>query len=307
MAKPKKYEKTLYIRITKELKDRIEIEANKENVDPTDLVRKILETNKKLRVKDKRKGPKKINPISYKPGNTEPFRLSSSRIELYQHCKKCFYLQMREGILRPSRFPLPYINLTVDNLLKSEMDYFRGKQQPHPIFKENNLNLIPYNQEELINAWRGDMINIAGRRGLLYKEPKTNFILTAFVDDIMLNRDSKNLTVVDFRISISDAKPKSPYHKVYDRRIEFQQWLLRKNNLSVDNTGYFLYCIVDRNKKDFQNKIEFSTTLMEYEGNDFWIEPVLHDIKSILENDRLPESSPKCEYCLYSNNLANVI
>ena len=46
MAKPKKYEKTLYIRITKELKDKIEIAANKENVDPTDLVRKILETNK---------------------------------------------------------------------------------------------------------------------------------------------------------------------------------------------------------------------------------------------------------------------
>ena len=31
MAKPKKYEKTLYIRITKELKERIEIEANKES------------------------------------------------------------------------------------------------------------------------------------------------------------------------------------------------------------------------------------------------------------------------------------
>ena len=60
MAKPKKYEKTLYIRITKELKERIEIEASKENVDPTDLVRKILETNKKLRVKEKQKGPKKI-------------------------------------------------------------------------------------------------------------------------------------------------------------------------------------------------------------------------------------------------------
>ena len=55
MAKPKKYEKTLYIRITKELKERIEIEANKENIDPTDFVRKILETNKKLRVKEMQK------------------------------------------------------------------------------------------------------------------------------------------------------------------------------------------------------------------------------------------------------------
>ena len=147
MAKPKKYEKTLYIRITKELKERIEIEANKENIDPTDFVRKILETNKKLRVMEKQKASNKIGPILYKPGTTEPFRLSSSRIELYQQCKKCFYLQMREGIRQPSMFPFPYINVTVDNLLKSEMDYFRAKQQPHPIFEEHNLNLIPYNQE----------------------------------------------------------------------------------------------------------------------------------------------------------------
>jgi malic enzyme len=89
MAKPKKYEKTLYIRITKELKDKIEIAANKENVDPTDLVRKILETNKKLIVRDKQKTSNKKSPILYKPGTTEPFRLSSSRIELYQQCKKC--------------------------------------------------------------------------------------------------------------------------------------------------------------------------------------------------------------------------
>ena len=80
-------------------------------------------------------------------------------------------------------------------------------------------------------------------------------MLTAFVDDIMLNRDNGNLAVVDFRTTISEAKPKSIYHKQYDRRIDFQQWLLRQNKLSVDNTGYFLYCIVDRNKKDFQNKI----------------------------------------------------
>lgn len=306
MAKPKKYEKTLYIRITKELKERIEIEANKANVEPTDFVRKILETSKKLKIKEKQKRSNKINPVLYKPGTTEPFRLTSSRIELYQHCKKCFYLQMREGVRIPS-LQAPVLHVTVDKLLASEMDYFRAKQQPHPLFKQNNLNLIPYNQEDLISEWRGSIANIANRKGLLFKEPNTNFVLTAFVDDIMLNSNSGNLAVVDFRTTISEAKPKSLYHKTYDRRIDFQQWLLRKNNLQVDNTGYFLYCIVDRNKKDFQNKIEFSTTLVEYEGNDFWIEPVLHDIKSILESDRIPESSSKCQYCRYYNNLANVI
>ena len=124
MAKPKKYEKTLYIRITKELKDRIEIEANKENVDPTDLVRKILETNKKLRVKDKQKASNKMRQILYKPGTTEPFRLTSSRIELYQQCKKCFYLQMREGIRQPSMFPFPIISQTVDNLINKVNNLF---------------------------------------------------------------------------------------------------------------------------------------------------------------------------------------
>ena len=66
MAKPKKYEKTLYIRITKELKERIEIEANKENVEPTDFVRKILETSDKLKIKEKQKKSNKINPVLYR-------------------------------------------------------------------------------------------------------------------------------------------------------------------------------------------------------------------------------------------------
>jgi len=65
--------------------------------------------------------------------------------------------------------------------------------------------------------------------------------------------------------------------------------------------------IVKIDQLNLNSNNEFSTTLVEYEGNDFWIEPVLHDIKFILESDRIPESSSKCQYCRYYNNLANVI
>ena len=44
------------------------------------------------------------------------------------------------------------LNTTVDDLLKKEFDFIE-KEKPHPIFKDYNLNYIPYQHED-IDRWK---------------------------------------------------------------------------------------------------------------------------------------------------------
>ena len=56
---------------------------------------------------------------------------------------------------------LPFtLNSAVDNLCKNEFDYYREKQEPHPIFLENNINAVPFKHEE-IDKWRNNFQGIS--------------------------------------------------------------------------------------------------------------------------------------------------
>jgi hypothetical protein len=62
----------------------------------------------------------------------EPFKISRSQIEAFVSCPRCFYLNNRLGMRRPSSPPFT-INSFVDRLLKREFDTHRAAQTPHPI------------------------------------------------------------------------------------------------------------------------------------------------------------------------------
>ena len=50
--------------------------------------------------------------------------------------------------------------------------------------------------------------------------------------------------------------------------MEIYQWLLRKNGLTVSDTGYFVYCTGNPNAPAFDSKIEFDVHLIPYKGTD---------------------------------------
>ena len=57
--------------------------------------------------------PRKRN--LFDPNSAEPYKLSRSRLEVYLKCPRCFYLDRRLGIDRPSGPPFT-INSAVDTL-----------------------------------------------------------------------------------------------------------------------------------------------------------------------------------------------
>ena len=80
-------------------------------------------------------------------------KLSRSAIEQYLNCKRCFVLVYKHKVRLKT---LPFtLNTAVDNLCKNEFDYYREKQEPHPLFIEHNIDAVPLS----IQAWtHGEII-----------------------------------------------------------------------------------------------------------------------------------------------------
>lgn len=231
---------------------------------------------------------------SYQPGSAAPFKLSRTKIELFKRCARCFYLDRRFGVGQPP--PAPYsLNSAVDTLLKKEFDAHRAAATPHPMMEHYGIKATPYDHPS-INSWRE---NFEGIR-ILHKP--TNFIVFGAVDDIWQHENGQ-LHVVDYKATAKEGEISldADWQISYKRQAEVYQWLLRQNDLPVSDTAYFVYVNGRKDREAFDGKLEFDVHLLPYDGDASWVEPTLMEAKKVLESETIPESSPDCEYCLYSS------
>ena len=81
--------------------------------------------------------------------------------------------------------------------------------------------------------------------------------------------------------------------------MEIYQWLLRRNDLKVSDTGYFVYCNGRADNEAFDAKLEFDISLIPYTGNDNWIDGKIIEAYKCLMADEIPLASHECDYCAY--------
>ena len=77
----------------------------------------------------------------YNPEGEKPFKLSRTKVDNYNNCKRCFYIDRRLGVGQPPGFPFN-INSAVDELLKKEFDQYRVKNDPHPYIKSLGFKVL---------------------------------------------------------------------------------------------------------------------------------------------------------------------
>lgn len=236
----------------------------------------------------------------YAPGLKEYFRISRTKIDLFLTCPRCFYLDVRLGIKRPPGFPFS-LNNAVDILLKAEFDQYRTKQLPHPYIKKTGLNAIPYNHPQLEN-WRNNF------RGVSFAHEKTGFETFGAVDDLWFNLETEEIIVVDYKSTskLDTVSLDADWQIGYKRQMEFYQWLLRKNKLKVADQGWFVYCNGIKDKSAFNERLDFTVSVLPYEGNDSWVESTLGEAKNCLDSDFIPNASKECDYCQYALRYSTV-
>ena len=228
----------------------------------------------------------------YVPGDSTSFDISRSKIDLFLECPRCFYLDRRLGVSRPPGYPFS-LNAAVDALLKKEFDIHRAKETAHPLMQTYKIDAIPYAHPKM-EEWRH---NFTGVRA---QHQPTNSLFLGPVDDVWIN-PAKELIVVDYKATSKDGQVNidAPWQIAYKRQMEVYQWLLRQNDFTVSDTGYFVYANGKADNKAFDGQLEFAVSVIPYTGKADWIDRTLEDIKTCLDHEQMPEPGNDCDYCAY--------
>jgi hypothetical protein len=239
---------------------------------------------------------KKYNPTRHADWNYggPKWRLSRSKIELFNECPRCFFLDNKLGTARP-RGPAFTLNIAVDVLLKKEFDAHRVAASAHPLMKQYGIDAVPF-QHANMGTWRENF------EGVECVDDATGFKVCGAVDDIWVNPEGE-LIVVDYKATSKagtiESLSDSSWEASYKRQMGVYQWLLRRNGFTVSPTGYFVYANADGDKEAFDGKLEFEITLVPCVGETEWIDAALPKIKETLTSDAIPTAGKDCEYCAY--------
>lgn len=240
---------------------------------------------------------RKYNPNRHKDWNYggKNWKLSRSKIELFIECPRCFYLDNKLGTARP-RGPAFSLNIAVDELFKREFNSYRSEGKPHPLMTQYKIDAIPFAHESM-DDWRENFV------GIMHKHKETGFTISGAVDDIWVKPDG-SLIVVDYKStskeSTIESLSDSSWEESYKRQLGVYQWLLGKEGFIVDPTGYFIYANAKVNdRKSFDDKLVFETTVVSCVGVNDWIEETLGKIKTCLDGKKLPSVGERCDFCPY--------
>ena len=234
----------------------------------------------------------------YDKKSNAPFKISRYKLSNFLSCKRCFYLDRVEGLKEPS-MPGWALNSAVDELLKKEFDQYRSNQKPHPMMVKHNLDFVPFQHKDL-DVWRNSL-----KGGISYLDEKTNLIIHGGIDDVWLDLKEKKLIVVDYKAQSSSypvaaqSYLNSEWHLGYKLQMDIYVHILRKMNFDVSDMSYFYVCNGEKTNNKFENKINFTSTLIPYKVNTSWIEGKLLEMKKVLDLDVPPDVVPTCEKCAY--------
>ena len=215
-------------------------------------------------------------------------------------CPRCFWLDARKKITRPSGPPFN-INKAIDELFKKEFDVHRAAGTQHPLQEKFGIGARPYQHKD-IDQWRENFV------GVFTLHKPTNLHVFGAVDDVWVNDDDE-LIVVDYKATAKDKPvtalgPEGTWHDGYRRQMETYQWLLRQNGFKVSDTGYFVYATGDPSQDGFDDKVTFTTHVFPHLGKDDWVEGTLQAMKECLEGDMPPVGKAamggECDFCAYA-------
>lgn len=231
----------------------------------------------------------------FDPNDSAPFKVSRSKIDLFLECPRCFYLDARLGVKRPS-MPAFSLNSAVDTLLKNEFDALRKKGESHELMKKYKIDAVPFSHPDL-PLWRGEVNRFSGAKVL---DEKSGLVVDGLVDDVWANKEGE-LLIVDYK-STSTTKEISledEYKQGYKIQMEIYQWIFRKLGFRVSDQGYFVFANATKDRADFDGRLEFDMTIVGHKGDDSWVSGVLSKIKTCLLSKKIPDAGEACEHCAY--------
>jgi hypothetical protein len=171
-----------------------------------------------------------------------------------------------------------------------------------------DIDAVPFYHLDL-EDWRNNF------KGIEFQFPNTNLMLFGAIDDIWeLNqpdeKGEKKLCIVDYKATQSDGRVvlAGPWKQIYKRQIEFYQWLFRMNKFNISDVSFFVYCNAKtKGIKRFNGSLKFDVDIIEYIGDDDWVNAVVTEIFKVLNRNKLPSSGLNCTYCKYKEDSNRIL
>ena len=210
------------------------------------------------------------------------YKLSPSSLNLYQECKRCFWLDKNKVWKRPSGI-FPSLPSGMDRILKTHFDKFMKKGILPPEICENKLciDCKLFDNEKLLRKWRSNL------NGISWKDKMGNELHGA-VDNILVR--GKKLIVLDYKTRGYPPKQDTAGH--YQLQLDCYNFLLRKNGFPTEDYGLLLFYVPKEVLPT--GEVLFDTTLVKMKVDIKNAEKVWKDALKLLNGD-CPNKT--CEWC----------
>jgi len=215
---------------------------------------------------------------------TKNWQLSPSDFAfLWEECKRCFYLKIVSGYLRP-RTIMPKIFTVIDNQMK---DFFNGKQLDS-IVSGFPLGVVEYGEK-----W-------VQSQPITFPDTSSTCFLKGKFDTVVKFKDG-TYGVIDFKTS----ERKAEHIGFYARQLHSYAYALENpapgkfSVAPISRLGLLVY-----EPNSFSGALNAASlggalSWIEIRRNDKEFFEFLREVISVLEQPTLPGGSPSCEWCQY--------
>ena len=220
-------------------------------------------------------------------------KLSPTKLNLFQECKKCFWLQENKRIHRP-RFIFPSLPGGMDLLIKKYFDKWREKGQLPPEIA-GKVSEKPLQDIELLRKWR------YWGTGPKYEDKNKGFVLQGALDECFVDPSISSGQVyyipVDYKTRGFDLKEDSL--KYYQLQLDCYTLILKAEGYKVKNFAYLVYYIPKKVKE--KGKVDFSVEIHKVKTNPESALKIAEIAVKVILGPQ-PRSHSQCTYCSWGND-----
>lgn len=224
----------------------------------------------------------------------KPLSLSSSKLNLFNECPRCFHDAHTGKVPRP-RGIMPSLPGGMDLILKSYVDQFRG-QLPPPM--EGKLPGVLFSDHAKMKKWR------FWGTGPKFFDEKNQITLIGALDDCLVD----NGAYIPLDWKTKGSEPEDDGSQYYQTQLDCYNLMLEANGYQVRDEGWLVYIYptyaatptmqITNNVNVMFGMKPFKLTCSRERAKEIVIKAA-----ECLRGKR-PESSSKCEHCAYLRQLA---
>ena len=220
---------------------------------------------------------------------------SPSSLSLLADCPRCFWLQFRKGIKRPSGI-FPSLPSGMDKVLKQYYSTYIGKDSLPPELAESGLlpaSVRMFSDMELLRFWQDNF------KGIQWVDGEGNLFKGA-VDSMLVDTANGRLIVLDFKTRGYPLKEDT--HEHYRNQLDIYNLLLRKTGRETED--YSLLAFYHPTSVHEKGEVRFKADIVKMKVDTGNAEAIFRRAVEVLKGD-MPEPSEGCGFCNWKRMRTN--